>query len=104
MIPRGLYLLKEVCQSEGQLYDEGGGVVPGEVLEDALQSAEGLHHQVTAGGVAAAQHEGLQDAKMLYLQRNSHSEIQLGNTPCNADPRADQEAPLNSPPYCFPYS
>lgn len=60
-------------QSEGQLNDEGGGLIPGEVLEDALQQEEGLHHQVTAGGVAAAQHEGLQDVEMLHLQRNSHS-------------------------------
>lgn len=54
--------------------------MPGEVLEDALQHVEGLHHQVTAGGVAAAQHQGLHDVEELYLQRDSHSEIQSGNT------------------------
>lgn len=35
-LSEGLYLLKEVDQSEGQLNDEGGGLIPGEVLEDAL--------------------------------------------------------------------
>lgn len=55
--------------------------MPGEVLEDALQHTEGLHHQVTAERVTASQHVGLQDVEVPYLQRNSHSEIQSEHTP-----------------------
>lgn len=76
-----LYLLKEVGQSEGQFSDEGGGLMPGEVPDDVPQHEEGLHHHLTAGGVAAAQHVGLQDVEVLHLRRDSRSEAESGNCP-----------------------
>lgn len=72
--------------------------MPGEVLEDALQRQEGLHHHLTAGGVAAAQHVGLQDVEVLHLQSDSHSKPEPRNCPpppalpANPTPHIDQWA------------
>lgn len=71
--PRGLHLLKEGPQREGELNEEGGGMLPGEALDDTLEHRERLHHDVVVQGVAAAQHVGLEDAELSHLPREGRS-------------------------------
>lgn len=78
---RALNLLEEVPEREGELDQERGGLLPGEVLHEALQHQERLRHDVTVQGEAAIQHEGLEEAELSALGIDSCSGLRPRSCP-----------------------
>lgn len=65
--PWGTHLLQEGCEGERKLDEEGGRVLPGQLVHQVPEHLEGLRHDAAVHRVAAAEHIGLQGTELLPL-------------------------------------